>query len=376
MIGSSDGKAYETEMDLQLNRPIIAEDTEEKTKKEEPFIDHDHHVPLVATALMDKDGQMTGMAVDHRLNFSDQDLKLLHLHESTELPWMQDYMKAGMSAPDAYHKAHDHATARETAASIAQWGEDGHEAYQQRMRDATAIASLDTDRGRHPDAHTTRYGLDESELGRTFDDRWRGEVLGFDRMGGDLGITENSMLKRDMGGAKAAGRAEHFDFSGDKKYLEYLNEVKKWRNQIEDAGINIPVKPDIEIENRQQAKDLHVAGDFTGISDKSFGISTRMFGPGDVSEGITTMRPRAANENVPADTRVRDLAIKFQEAKTPSEKQKLIDDLSPGEHKELKDYLNARNGTPYNRAVETQQSKKELEDLAKAARSSFKVVPP
>ena len=66
------------------------------------------------------------------------------------------------------HKAHDWSTARESAAVEAEFGKGGLEAYKQHWRDAASVASEPTDRDRHPHAHTTRHGLDESELGKKF----------------------------------------------------------------------------------------------------------------------------------------------------------------------------------------------------------------
>jgi hypothetical protein len=149
-----------------------------KTKEDQGLnIDRQHHVPLLASAIMDEDGRMTGLAVDHRVDLSPEDASLVHLHEATELPMMNDLIKSGMSNSEAYEKAHAHAIERETAASKARWGDDGHEQYKERIRDAASIASQPSDRDRHPDAHTTRYGLDESELGKSW--KVAGDVVEF-----------------------------------------------------------------------------------------------------------------------------------------------------------------------------------------------------
>lgn len=169
-IGTSDGQQFGSEMDMLSSysrsaaEPVIQNADGQSGQQDQDFqIDRDHHVPLLATALMNKQGQMYGMAVDHRAKVSDDDLSLLRLHEGTELPMMQDLIKGGMSPSEAYGEAHKWATARETAASIAKWGPEGHADYQQRMRDNTAVAKEPSDRDRHPDGHTTQFGLDESE---------------------------------------------------------------------------------------------------------------------------------------------------------------------------------------------------------------------
>jgi hypothetical protein len=131
-------------------------------------IDRTHHVPLVASALTDSDGQMYGMAIDHRIPAKPEYEKHLWKHEAYENDYMNDLVKTGMSSQDAYHKAHDWSTARESAAVTAEFGEKGLEDYKQHWRDASAIAAEPTDRERHPDAHTTKHGLDESELGQKY----------------------------------------------------------------------------------------------------------------------------------------------------------------------------------------------------------------
>jgi hypothetical protein len=128
-------------------------------------IDREHHVPLVASALTDDNGQMYGMAIDHRIPPKPEYEKHLWQHEAYENEYMNHLVKIGYSSQDAYHKAHDWSTARESAAVEAEFGKDGLEDYKQHWRDASKIASEPSDRDRHPDAHTTRHGLDESELG-------------------------------------------------------------------------------------------------------------------------------------------------------------------------------------------------------------------
>jgi hypothetical protein len=184
MIGSSDGQQYESEFDLTIGKPIPPEDKAEgasrktagASKSAAPItpgatIDRGHHVPLVASALTDKDGQMYGMAIDHRIPPNPGYEKHLWNHEAFENDYMNDLVKNGMSSQDAYHKAHDWSTARESAAVTAEYGEKGLEDYKQHWRDAASIAAEPTDRPRHPDAHTTKHGLDEAELGTSWQDK-------------------------------------------------------------------------------------------------------------------------------------------------------------------------------------------------------------
>lgn len=199
MIGSSDGKQYESEFDLALGRPVQPPEKPAGASKVDPGmvrppgtlpgmkpypeqpgnpmhdrealpinIDREHHVPLVASALTDDKGEMYGMAIDHRIPPKPEYEKHLINHEAYENDYMNDLVKNGMSSQDAYHKAHDWSTARESAAVTAEFGEKGLEDYKQHWRDAASIAAEPTDRPRHPDAHTTKHGLDESELGKSF----------------------------------------------------------------------------------------------------------------------------------------------------------------------------------------------------------------
>jgi hypothetical protein len=107
---------------------------------------------------------MYGVAIDHRVNVPPEYLPHLIEHERSENSYMNDLKKDGYSSQDAYHKAHDWATERESAAVIGEFGREGQDKYKQFFRDAASVASEPTDRDRHPDAHTTRHGLDESEL--------------------------------------------------------------------------------------------------------------------------------------------------------------------------------------------------------------------
>ena len=176
MITDDEGQQYASMSHYHMGLPINIDKPQEGSKtpstipdsdSEKPTgefkVDQAHNVPLVASALMDSEGGMYGMAIDHRVKVSDDDKELLKLHEGTELPYMNDLVKGGMKPSEAYAEAHKWATARETAASVAKWGQEGHEAYKERMREAASIAAEPSDRPRHLDAHTTRYGLDESE---------------------------------------------------------------------------------------------------------------------------------------------------------------------------------------------------------------------
>lgn len=166
-IGFSDGSQQDSWSDYFLGsyHKDLASPTEQ-----EPEIDRDHHVPLVASALMDKDGKMYGMAVDHRIKPNPEYDQFLMLHEASELPHMRNLVDAGMNPTEAYHEAHDKiATPTETAAVRAhavRSGQDPDEyldRYKEYWREAAKIASEPSDRQRHPDAHTTRYKLDEGE---------------------------------------------------------------------------------------------------------------------------------------------------------------------------------------------------------------------
>jgi hypothetical protein len=189
MIGSSTGKQYEEDFDVEIGNHVVDDKEGDKasrkpageSKSAVPItpgatIDRGHHVPLVASALTDKDGQMYGMAIDHRIPPNPRYEKHLWNHEAYENDYMNDLVKNGMSSQDAYHKAHDWSTARESAAVTAEYGEKGLEDYKQHWRDAASIAAEPTDRPRHPDAHTTKHGLDEAELGREFGTPPKGNV--------------------------------------------------------------------------------------------------------------------------------------------------------------------------------------------------------
>lgn len=167
-LGTSDGQVFDSYMDLispkadQNSKPVISD----ARQNEGSFnIDREHHVPLVASAILDDAGNPTGdLAIDHRVPPKPEYEPYLHLHEQSEIYHMNNLMKAGMNPVDAYHEAHDKiATPLESAAVRADMGEDGLEAYKKYWREAASIASEPTDRPRHPRAHTTVHGLDEGE---------------------------------------------------------------------------------------------------------------------------------------------------------------------------------------------------------------------
>jgi Large polyvalent protein associated domain 23 len=184
MIGYSDGKSYDNDMDELLDRPITpngrgAGASTEPADALKPGggypgsgeIDREHHVPLVASALLDKDGSMTGMAIDSRIPAKPEFEKHLWDHEAYENEYMQHLLKNGYSNQDAYHKAHDWSTQRESAAVEAEFGKDGLDAYKQHWRDAASVAAEPSDKEVHPNAHTTIYGLDKAELGQKFQEK-------------------------------------------------------------------------------------------------------------------------------------------------------------------------------------------------------------
>src|SRR6185437_10329699 len=128
-----------------------------------------------ASAIVGSDGQMSGLAIYHRIPANPEFEQFLKQHEGAELWHMNNLVTAGMDPGEAYHEAHDKiATPIETAAvraHAARTGQDPDEyldRYKQFWRDAASIASEPSDRDRHPYAHTTLFGLDEHELGRSF----------------------------------------------------------------------------------------------------------------------------------------------------------------------------------------------------------------
>lgn len=188
-IGTSLGQTYADPFEMataaytQPQQPKEQPKTEPEQDTQQPqfTIDRDHHVPLAASALSNQDG-VYGIAVDHRIPSSNtfeghtyDPTPFVALHEMAELPHMQNLIAGGQSNSDAYKEAHDKiATPVETAAVRAYAASQGldpdafHDNYKQFWRDHAAIASQPTDKDRHPDAHTTQYGLDDSEGAKTY----------------------------------------------------------------------------------------------------------------------------------------------------------------------------------------------------------------
>src|SRR5258708_1560411 len=174
MIGSSDGKQYEDEYSFASGRPIEAPEkaadaskSSGGTKVPEMHIDRSKDVPLAASALH-KDGEMYGIAIDKDAPHKPEYDKYIYKHESDEFGYMKDLMTNGMHPTEAYRKAHDHITPMESARVQADLGEKGLEDYKQYWRDVASMSTAKETPDRHPDAHTTTFGLDEAELGRSF----------------------------------------------------------------------------------------------------------------------------------------------------------------------------------------------------------------
>lgn len=164
-IATGDGQVFKDRFD-QLSAPYrpAQEGSGDLSSGQGADVNYDHHVPLVASALMDGSG---GIAIDSRLKgmFNKKEEDLLKYHEGLELGYMRNKMIAGATAPEAYAEGHEWATKGETAASIAQWGEEGHEKYKDKIRQAVAIAKEPSDKERCPNCHTSMLDLDHYELG-------------------------------------------------------------------------------------------------------------------------------------------------------------------------------------------------------------------
>ena len=218
------------------------------------FVDHEHHVPLVATALMDENGDAYGIAVDHRVplqfDFQGQKHDISHLlaqHEYAELPHMQNLMDQGMSPQDAYHDAHDLiAIPSETALSKAYAVRNGldpeafHEAYKDHIRQYVPIAREPTDRDIHPDGHTTQYGLDVTEGGiDAAVEKKHAELLDKNPtavLAGGSSQTSNkvNLLKAMQLETNGADPEEIFDKTG-----WFKGGDKRWRYEISDQGARL-----------------------------------------------------------------------------------------------------------------------------------------
>lgn len=200
MIGSSDGKQYESDLDVALGKPI-EKDQSRVPQGSKPIptqlpsqfpdqaplsgqfnIDRTKDVPLAASALH-KGGQFYGIAVDKDAPINSMGIQGwdtsygVYLHEKTEFDHMSNLMATGMEPTEAYRKAHDEiATPIETAyvrAIAAKNGKDPDQfmdEYKQHWRNVAKVAGEKENPDRHPDAHTTTFGLDESELGKKFSD--------------------------------------------------------------------------------------------------------------------------------------------------------------------------------------------------------------
>lgn len=138
-------------------------------KQDNIHVDRTKDVPLAASALH-KDGEMYGIAIDKDAPHKPEYDQYIYKHEADEFAYMKDLIKNGMSPTEAYPKAHDHITPMESARVQADLGEKGLEDYKQYWRDVASVSTAKETADRHPDAHTTTYGLDEHELGRKFSD--------------------------------------------------------------------------------------------------------------------------------------------------------------------------------------------------------------
>lgn len=180
MIGVSDGTQYPDQFSMYA-ASYQTDDKQAVGATEKPAgaleVDRGHNVPLIASALTKDGSTMYGMAVDHRVdtnldfNGTKHDITpFLQAHEGAELGPMADLIKGGMDAKQAYHEAHDKA-ANPTEAAVrfayaAKAGLDPDEfnkAYYTHIAAQAKIAAEPSDQPRHPDAHTTKYGLDEAE---------------------------------------------------------------------------------------------------------------------------------------------------------------------------------------------------------------------
>lgn len=175
MIGSSDGKMYESPFDLALGRAVEPSEKPTGASKSPdptqvaPIVDRTKDVPLAASALH-KNGEMYGIAIDKDAPIRPEYDQYIYKHEADEFAYMKDLITNGMQPGEAYHKAHDHITPMESARVQADLGEKGLEDYKQYWRDVASNSTQKENPDRHPDAHTTTYGLDEKELGRKFSD--------------------------------------------------------------------------------------------------------------------------------------------------------------------------------------------------------------
>lgn len=211
-----------------------------------PVIDRTKDVPLAASALH-KDGEMYGIAIDKDAPHKPEYDQYIYKHEADEFAYMKDLIKIGMSPTEAYPKAHDHITPMESARVQADLGEKGLEDYKQYWRDVASVSTAKETADRHPDAHTTTYGLDEHELGRSF----RKEAI-FRGLKG-AGITKNDAdfkppepIGRSpttpMTKAPFAGKTLPMSWSAPTEQKWFKGGDGKWRQEIPDRDAKI--KPD------------------------------------------------------------------------------------------------------------------------------------
>jgi hypothetical protein len=197
MIGVSDGTQYQSEFEAELG-PITASKTDEGQDPQESFsrrerhikedtpaprrpsidsekpvgefnIDRGHNVPLIASYTP------TGVAIDHRVD-TDMEFEgkkhditpFLVAHENAERV-MDDMVKGGMDAKEAYGLAHDKvANPAEAAVRNAYALKNGldveefNKAYWSHIDAQKKIAAEPSDKEKHPEAHTTIYGLDST----------------------------------------------------------------------------------------------------------------------------------------------------------------------------------------------------------------------
>ena len=171
MIGQSDGTQYNSEFEAELG-PITVPSTMASRATEKPAgefkVDRGYNVPLIAAKTPE------GIAIDHRVS-TDMDFEgtkhditpFLIAHENAEIDPMESAIKGGMEPKKAYELAHDKvANPAEAAVRNAYAIHNGldvdkfNEAYWGHIEQQKNIAAEPSDKPRHPDAHTTRYGLD------------------------------------------------------------------------------------------------------------------------------------------------------------------------------------------------------------------------
>jgi len=184
-FGTSDGNFFDSEFGYYANRMAPSAPQMSAGEFNSPkgtqvpsgqnfYVDRSKDVPLAASALSDKQGNMYGIAIDKDIPPNPEYEQFVYQHEASEFAHMKNLIAAGQDPVDAYHEAHDKiATPTETAAVRAYAVQNGHDPdeyldqYKQHWRDGAKIAAEGPDYDRHPDAHTTKWGLDEAELGQS-----------------------------------------------------------------------------------------------------------------------------------------------------------------------------------------------------------------